>query len=447
MAISQDRLRQHPLQADQIAILQAALSSVDPGTLMKAMIRVTRNTLVIEETSFPLHGRRVWILAIGKAAVPMSQALERMLGPNRITDGVAVTRFGQAGITDRVRVIESGHPLPSVGVGAEAIATLANRVAADDLVLCLLSGGGSALLASPPSGITVVELAQMTELLLHCGATIDEMNIVRRHVSTLQGGQLMALLQPATVVTLILSDVLSDRLESIASGPTVPDPTSFADACDVLRTYGVWDRLPASIRSRLQTGRSGLLPETPKPGDPLFDTSHTYMLGNNATAVNAMKLAAQASGFDVHERCEPLLGEAQDVGSRLADRALQLASGARKKWALIGGGETTVTVHGDGIGGRNQELALAAALRLEGVPNLSLSALGTDGMDGPTEAAGAIVDGDTAVVARRLGIEPREALARNDSHRVLDATGDLLWTGPTSTNVADVALVLGMPRA
>jgi hydroxypyruvate reductase len=285
----------------------------------------------------------------------------------------------------------------------------------------------------------------MTELLLHSGVTIDEINTVRRHVSQLQGGQLMALLHPATVVTLILSDVIGDRLESIASGPTVPDPTTFADASAVLQRVGLFDRIPRSIRAYLISGIASKVPETPKPGDRIFQMAHTLLLGNNSTAVRALESAAAASGFDVHCHPSSLTGEARDIGFQLADQAKQLAGHSAKKWALVAGGETTVTVRGDGLGGRNQELALAAAIRLDEIAGVSLTALATDGTDGPTDAAGALIDGRTIQLARQRGIDPIAALDRNDSHAVLALTEDLLWTGPTRTNVADLVLVLGGP--
>jgi len=263
----------------------------------------------------------------------------------------------------------------------------------------------------------------------------------------MQGGQLMELIHPATVVTLILSDVIGDRLESIASGPTVPDPTSFADAVAVLQEARFLDRVPESIRTYLISGMASQLPETPKPGDPIFQKSHAHLLANNATAVEALGSAARAAGFDVHSYTSPLMGEARDAGSQLADQAVTLVDRSSRKWALIAGGETTVTIRGDGLGGRNQELALAAALRLEGMDGISLAALATDGTDGPTDSAGALIDGRTIQRARDRGIDPVASLDRNDSHRALALTGDLLWTGPTRTNVADVVLVLGDPTA
>jgi glycerate-2-kinase len=288
-------------------------------------------------------------------------------------------------------------------------------------------------------------VARTTELLLHSGAGIDELNTVRRHVSRLQGGQLAALLHPASVVTLILSDVIGDRLESIASGPTVPDPTTFADACEVLRRHGLWERVPDAVRSHILSGIASKVPETPKPSSRIFETSQAFLLGNNDTAIRLAAAAAQARGFDVHVLAQPLIGEARDIGAQLAARAVTIAGTATAKWALVAGGETTVTVCGDGLGGRNQEVALAAALQLEGIRGISLAALATDGTDGTTDVAGALIDGETAGRARELGIDPGTAMARNDSHPLLAATEDLLWTGPTRTNVADLALILGEP--
>ena len=447
MRIDRNELRDHPMQEDQVTILEAALAAVEPAALIAKRLSVKADSLCINQTAIPLAGRRIWVLSVGKAAVPMAQAVTTLLGSERIAGGVAVTRRGYGGAAGGVRVIEAGHPLPDGTAGAEAVAAVADRVGGDDLVLCLLSGGGSALLAWPPDGVGLAALARTTALLLESGAGIDEVNTVRRHLSRLQGGQLMSRLRPATVVTLVLSDVIGDRLASIASGPTVPDPTSFTDARDVLARRALWDRVPLEIRSHILSGMDGRVPDTPKPGDPAFETAQTYVIGNNGTAVDAAAAAARDLGYCVSVQAEPLMGEARDAGAELADTAVRHAETARVPWAVVAGGETTVTVRGDGHGGRNQELALAAALRIEGVNRLSLAALASDGTDGPTRAAGALVDGETAALARRQGTDPEAGLARNDSHGVLGSVQDLLWTGATRTNVADLCVVLGEPRA
>jgi glycerate 2-kinase len=447
IAFHRGRLREHPHGDAQLRSLKAALAAIDPAKRITDQLTVADNVLHIDHLVFPLEGRRIWILSIGKASVPMARAVEDLLAPKCAAGGVAVTRAGYGGPTRSLQVIEAGHPLPRTVVGADAVIEIAKLVKPEDLVLCLLSGGGSALLACPPVGVQLSDLAHTTELLLHSGVTIDEMNTVRRHVSRLQGGQLMSLLYPATVVTLILSDVIGDRLESIASGPTVSDPTTFSDACSALDRVGLLDRVPSSVRAHLLSGRASEVPETPKPGDPIFENVHTLLIGNNKTAVDALASSATSEGFEVHRHPLPLVGEARGIGFQLADRAREMAGQHTTKWALIAGGETTVTLQGDGLGGRNQELALAAALRLEGVAGVSFASLATDGTDGPTDAAGALVDGDTAALARQQGMDPRAALDRNDSHRALASTKDLLWTGPTNTNVADVVLVLGDPTA
>ncbi|MBE0636024.1 DUF4147 domain-containing protein [Candidatus Bipolaricaulota bacterium] len=445
--INQDAQRAHPHQDAQLHILQHALAAVDPAALIGQRLEVNDHMLAMDDLRVSLLDRKIWIIAIGKASIPMAETVQSLLGADRVADAVAVIGKGTGTITNTLRVIEAGHPLPEGTVGADAVAHLSQRVGPGDLVLCLLSGGGSAMLASPPDGISSSELSHMTQLLLQSGATIDEVNTVRRHVSRLQGGQLMGLLSPASVITLVLSDVLGDRLESIASGPTVPDPTSFADAWDVIRRVGLLDRIPLSIRAHLLSGVKGAIADTLKPGNQAFDTAQTVLLGNNQTAVDALALAARSRGFVVHRCPRPLVGEARAVGIDLAKQARRLAASASTRWALIAGGETTVAVRGDGRGGRNQELALSAAIELEGIEGVSLASLATDGIDGITQAAGALVDGQTVALAQEQGMDPQDALARNDSHDLLDATADLLWTGPTHTNVADVVLVLGEPRA
>lgn len=443
--VNRDHLRGHPHGDDVLRILESALSSINPFALIDQQASVCGDTLQFGKLKISLAGRRIWILSIGKASVPMARAIEVLLGPERLSGGVAVTRTGYGGFVERINVIEAGHPLPKGTDGADAVMAVADQVGPDDLVLCLLSGGGSALLASPPPGVPLSDLARTTELLLQSGVTIDEMNTVRRHLSQLQGGRLMARLHPATVVTLILSDVIGDRLESIASGPTVPDPTSFADACSVLKRVGLFEDIPQSVRAHLLAGDASAVPDTPNPGDPIFQEAHTILLGNNDTAVRAMAATAQALGFDVNVNPSPLLGEAREIGVRVADQAVALAASATSKWALVAGGETTVTVRGDGLGGRNQELALAAATRLDGAAGISLASLATDGTDGPTDAAGGLIDGRTIPLLRQRGMDVGTVLDRNDSHAALAMTEDLLWTGPTSTNVADLVLVLGEP--
>jgi hydroxypyruvate reductase len=321
------------------------------------------------------------------------------------------------------------------------VLSLARSAGPSDLVVFLISGGGSALLPAPAPPVTLGEKQEVTRLLLGAGATIGELNAVRKHLSLLKGGQLARAASPATVLTLLLSDVIGDPLDVIASGPTAPDPTTFAEALDVLMRRGVVDRVPSSVRHRLGEGARGHIPETPKPGDALFSRVTHVVVGNNRLVVDAAAKAAQALGYAPRIAPAALEGEAREVGTTLVAQARSLPSPA----CLIAGGETTVTVRGRGRGGRCQELALAAALALRADDELTVLAAGTDGTDGPTAAAGAVVDAGTVERGRAAGLDPHRALADNDAHTFLGATGDLIVTGPTTTNLLDVYLVL--PRA
>ncbi len=420
-------------------LLERGFLAIEPKrTVCEALVR-HGDRLRVGGADFDLSGRRVWTIAVGKAAVPMAEAASEQLG-SALEGGIAVTRYGHGGSVNGSHVLEAGHPIPDEnGLQATgAIAGLADGIGENDLVFCLLSGGGSALLAAPPEGVSLEDLADTTRILLRSGAPIEEVNAVRRHLSTLQGGRLSHRLHPATVVTLALSDVIGDAMESIASGPTVPDPTTFDDAIDVLCRRCLWERLPASVRDHLRRGADGRVEDTPKPNDPVFRESVAEVVGNNATYLDAVGRSAREWGLRVLRIPAPFVGEARDAGRNLGRRAGDIAREKTGRTLLVAGGETTVSLRGGGRGGRNQELALAAALELDGVDRVCIAALATDGSDGVTEAAGGIVDGATIGLAKRAGIDPDEALADNDSHTVLAASGDLLVTGPTRTNVADV---------
>jgi glycerate 2-kinase len=420
-------------------LLERGFLAVDPERCVQEALALEGSRLRVGRSLFDIEGRRVWAIAIGKAAVPMAEAASQRLG-SALAGGVAVTRYDHGGPVAGFLVLEAGHPIPD-GSGtraARAIDELAGDVGPDDLVLCLLSGGGSALLAAPPNGVCLGDLAATTRLLLESGAAIDEINAVRRHLSTLQGGRLARRLEPATVITLALSDVVGDRSEAIASGPTAPDPTTFDDAIGVLRRRRLWKRLPPSVREHLADGAAGEIAETPKPGDPAFRKTVFEIVGSNNAFLAALEQAAQRNACHVIRSPGPVTGEARAVGRELARRAAALANERARRTLLVAGGETTVTLRGRGRGGRNQEVALAAALAIDGIDAICIAALATDGSDGVTDAAGAIVDGASVGRARGAGIDPTAALDENDSHAALDASGDLLLTGPTRTNVADV---------
>jgi glycerate 2-kinase len=419
-------------------LLENGFAAIDPKCCVQEVLSHDGERLRVGSTVFDMSEGRVWTIAIGKAAVPMAGAVSERLG-SALAGGIALTRYGCGGPVEGLRVLEAGHPVPDENGlrAAAAIGELSDGVGPRDLVLCLISGGGSALLGAPPEGVSLDDLAATTRVLLESGAAIDEVNTVRRHVSVLQGGRLARRLHPATVMTLVLSDVIGDRLETIASGPTVPDPTTFDDAIGVLRERRLWQQLPATVRDHLEHGSAGEIGETPKPGDPAFRGTAVEIVGDNDTFLDGLEQAARNAGCYVIRVPEPVVGEASDAGRGLGRRAMGLAGSAGQRTLLVAGGETTVTVRGRGQGGRNQELALAAALVIDGSSGVCVAALATDGSDGVTDAAGGIVDGTTAAAARRAGIDPAAALSDNDSHAALTASGDLLFTGPTRTNVAD----------
>jgi glycerate 2-kinase len=424
-------------------LFESGFAAVDPKRCVRDCVSLDGDRLAVGSTVCDLTARRVWVIGVGKAAVPMSEAILERLGP-ALGGGIALTRYGYGGSVEGMRVLEAGHPIPDANGlrAATMIGELADGVSADDLVVCLLSGGGSALLAAPPAGVSIGNLAETTRLLLESGAPIGEINTVRRHLSTLQGGLLTRRLHPAMTITLVLSDVVGNRLEVIASGPTVPDSSTFGDAIDVLRRHRLWERLPAPVRDHLARGADGRTGETPKPGDPEFQGMVVEIVGDNDAFLESLEQAAQRVGCHVVRVPEPVVGEASDAGRRLGRRAMNLVATAGERTLLVAGGETTVMVRGRGQGGRNQEFALAAALEIEGIGGVCVAALATDGSDGVTDAAGAIVDGSTTGLARRARVDPQAILGENDSHAALDASGDLLFTGPTRMNVADAYVAL-----
>jgi hydroxypyruvate reductase len=382
---------------------------------------------------------RIIVLGCGKAGAAMAAVVEEILG-DRIGEGLVVVKDGHLAPTRRVRVVEAGHPVPDArGERAAAqLLELAIGAGPRDLVLFLVSGGGSALTPAPALPVTLPEKQAVTRDLLAAGAAIGELNAVRKHLSRFKGGQLARAAAPARVLTLVLSDVIGDPLDVIASGPTAPDPTRFGDALDVLRDRGVLDSAPESVRARLAAGARGEIAETPKPGDALFERVTNLVVGNNSVIARAAVERARALGYDPVLLTRALQGEAREVGRDLVRRARQL----RPPACLIAAGETTVTVRGSGRGGRCQEFALAAALEVDGVEDVAVLAAGTDGTDGPTDAAGALVDGATVARARRAGLDVKAALEDNDAYRLLSATGDLIVSGPTNTNLLDLYVVL-----
>lgn len=440
--MTEKTLRKHAL-----AIFRAALEASDPVEAVLRHVRAEGRFLVAGKRRYALDRfREIHVIGAGKASAAMARAVERLLG-RRIAGGLVNVKYGHLAPVKRVELNECGHPLPdAAGVaGATRIARIAEQAGADDLIIALMSGGGSALLPAPAPPVTLEEKQAVTKLLLACGANIHEINAVRKHISMVKGGQLARLAWPAAMLCLMLSDVIGDDLDVIASGPTAPDASTFASARAILDRYGLLDRIPLSVGERLEAGVGGVIAETPKAGDAVFSRVQNLVVGSNALAVNAAARKARELGYRALVLSSMIEGETRDVARVHAAIAKQMiASGQPLKppACVISGGETTVTLRGDGLGGRNQEFALAAAIDIAGLGNVLVLSGGTDGTDGPTDAAGALATGATIQRARAAGLDAQAALARNDSYHFFEPLGDLIKTGPTNTNVMDVRLVL-----
>ena len=419
----------------------AALAAVDPLLALPPHLRKVRE--LYRSGGFD----RLVVAGFGKAALPMALAAEEMLDTT-IECGLVIVPHGAklATLPRRIEVATAGHPHPDRDgvVASLRIMELARTANAQTLLLLLVSGGGSALFTAPAEGLTLGQKQKTSRLLMEAGADILELNTVRKHLSSIKGGRLAALAYPARLIAMAISDVPGDSPDLIASGPAYPDPTSFEDALHVLERLGISSKVPAPVLEHLQLGAGGAIAETPKPGDPIFSSVTTVIVARNRDAAAAAARAARSKGLKVRMLEEPVCGDARQAGERLARVALKeresLAPGERI--CLISGGETTVRVVGKGKGGRNQELAVAFAMAIDGKPGITLLSAGTDGIDGPTDAAGGVVDGDTAAVARGAGLDPGRFLADNDAYSLLERCGALVKTGPTGTNVMDLQIAV-----
>ena len=432
------------------AIFEEAVKAGDVGTLLPDLLHLDDDRLAVQGCRFDLsRNHRILVIGGGKASGAMAESIEAILG-DRITDGVVVVKAGDPSRTRRVRLVQAGHPIPDYAglEGAREVLRLARSASAEDLVICLLSGGGSALLPAPVPTITFAEKREVTHLLLEAGATIREVNVVRKHLSILKGGHLARAVAPATLLVLILSDVIGDSLDVIASGPTVPDPSTYADAIGILRLYGLEVRTPPLVLAHLSRGAGGMVPETPKPSDPLFRHVTNCVIGTNRLLIDGAMEAARGHGMTPILHTDRLQGHARDAAKQLVAVAREMRNRRADDLpiCLIAGGETTVTVQGQGKGGRCQEFCLAVAIEIEGEPEMTVLAGGSDGTDGPTDAAGALADGSTVARATRTGLDPRLFLERNDSYTFFSRLGDLIVTGPTRTNLMDLYLILVSPR-
>ena len=434
------------LRDDALEIFWAGVKAANAEQAVRRRFILEGESLVIDSLRIPVFPR-IFVVAIGKAAPQMAAALESVLGP-RLSGGIVVTKHGHMNhALDRLSVIEAAHPIPDEAGAraASAVAELLADLTSKDLLIVAISGGASALLCAPLNGISLAAKRQTTDTLLRAGADIFELNCVRKHISLLKGGNLAALAFPATVVSLLLSDVIGDPLDVIGSGLTAPDSSTFGQAMTILRKRKVLDRIPKAVREHLERGAHGEISETPKPGDKVFNDVHNIVIGSNRIALEAAASEAERMGYRTTILSSRIAGEARNAAQFHTAVLLEaVASGnpVRPPACILSGGETTVTVRGDGKGGRNQEFALAMASALAGTPEVLCLCAGTDGTDGPTDAAGAIVTGETFWHAEQKGLDPTDYLARNDSYRFFDALGDLVKTGPTGTNVMDINILL-----
>jgi len=427
--------------------LENALNSVDPKQIIKSKLLLKNSTLQVNDYSFNLEKfKNVYVIGGGKASGSMAEALEQVLG-NRIKRGLVNVPHGCKNKTKIIELHGANHPVPDeAGVkGTRYMLEIAEQANENDLVICLISGGGSSLMPLPRGKISIVDKREITNTLLKCGATINEINTIRKHISDFKGGWLAKKAYPTTILNLILSDVVGDPLDFIASGPTVPDSTTFKDAIKILEKYNLWDKTPASIRKVLVDGEKGKISETPKAENEVFKKVFNVVVGNNRFASQAACEYLKSNGLNTLLLTSALEGEARHIGIMLASIAHEATVSGNpvsKPAAIIAGGETTVTVAGEGSGGRNLEMVLASALKLKEMDGVVVASLSTDGVDGPTDAAGAIVDGKTLSRASKMGLAPEEYLAENDSYHFFTKLADLIFTGPTGTNVNDISVIV-----
>jgi len=428
-------------------IFRAGIEAVDPERAIRKYVRRKGNQLFVGDRSYSLDRfKRILLVGAGKGTAPMAKALEEILG-DHLTEGWIIVKYGYGMPLEKIHTMEAGHPIPDeAGLKAtEVVLDQIRECTGEDLIICAFSGGGSALLPAPSPPIGLDEKQETTRLLLDSGATINEINAIRKHLSRSKGGWLAKTAYPATLVSLILSDVIGDRLDVIASGPTVPDESTFAGCTEIIERYDLVDRLPRGVMEYFQQGAAGTVPETPKVGDPAFSRVQNLIVGNNRGALLAAQKQALSLGYKTMILSSQIEGEAREVaqvfaaiGKEICQAGLPISPPA----CVLAGGEPTVTIQGKGKGGRNQELALACAISIDGWDRIFLLSAGTDGTDGPTDAAGAIVTGLTCRRARQADLNPYSYLLANDSYSFFESLGDLLKTGPTRTNVMDIICML-----
>lgn len=430
-------------------IMNSALSAADP---FSAVVNGIKESNILRDDNqneiiLPDY-RNIIVVGAGKAGQPMAEAVYES-SQEKIKAGIVIVKDGYtkfSRLPAQIKVVEASHPLPDQrGVAAtQDIINLLQKANKDDLVICVISGGGSALLSSPVPGITLQDMQELTNQLLASGASIQEFNTLRKHLDQVKGGQLARIASPARVVSLVLSDVVGDPLDIIASGPTVPDPSTYQDAIEILQKYRIFNQIPERIRNHLILGQQAQIKETPKPGEELFTNVKNIIVGSNQTATQAAIYQAGQEGFHCFCLTNYLQGEARHAGVFLSSILRQIALHDQpipRPACIIAGGETTVTLKGNGMGGRNQELALASVIELDRLENIALITLATDGGDGHSDAAGAVVTGETFLRAKNKNLNPSDFLANNDSYHFFLPLGDLIKIGPTMTNVNDLTFL------
>lgn len=427
-------------------IFMAGIHSVLPSVLIPGSVRLEGDSLSFTGFKLSLGDfDNIYVIGAGKASGLMASEIEKILG-NRVTGGFVVVKYGYSCKLNKIKISEAGHPVPDTNSfkSTETILKIAGAAGDGDLVICLISGGGSALLADYPAGSSPEEMMKLNDLLVNSGASISEINAVRKHVSRIKGGQLAKAVYPATLVSLILSDVPGDPLEVIASGPTSPDPTTFTQALGVLSEHNILDACPASLVKYLQDGSTGINPETPDEKSPVFSKTHNILIGTNKTALEAARLKALEFNINAVIVDSDLQGDVASVADFLVETAIQFQANEHevKPVCLLFGGETTIRMSGEGKGGRNQHLALIASTLLKDHPGITILAGGTDGNDGPTNAAGAVIDSETWLYADRKDVEPEKYIKEFDSYHFFKKTGGHIITGPTMTNVMDIIVVI-----
>jgi len=435
------------LRADALDIFQAGLHSVDSLSAVQKCLSFEKEILTVDGKTYPLFDfDNIYVLGTGKAAAAMAQAVEECLS-DRITSGFINVKYGHTRPLKYITVHEAGHPVPDdAGLqGSEQIIRLLKSVGERDLIIFLISGGGSALLPSPVPELTLKDLQKTTQTLLEVSASIKEINTIRKHLSRLKGGRLAKLAYPATLIALILSDVIGDRLDSIASGPTAPDESTYHTCQHIIDKFNIQNKIPKRVFDFIVSGQNGKEEETLKSGDPVFQHVQNVIIGSNIQAIKEAKRRAETLGYNSLILSSSMEGEAKEVAKMFASIAKEIISTKNPlppPACVISGGETTVTIRGQGAGGRNQEFALAAAIEIDGLGNTVIFSCGTDGTDGPTDAAGAIVDGQTLKRAKQKQMDAENYLLDNDSYHFFKTLDDLIFTGPTFTNVMDLRLIM-----